>query len=202
LSNPGAAGVRWRIEPGALVLDERLRTSFQRCTKPTGGYFENPPTSLGSLPPAPDANGALFLPMAENEAMWIGLTAVSPQSAVAISVAVETQEHGTLDAISGRPWTEEGFASIAVRDHHAIDGVFRDGHSVWAFQSEPAMGDIPCCKALIFLLLSSHVSQKAEQLSKTTRIQLTNYGRFFALTGCRPPAPLDLNSGYGGWLLP
>jgi len=202
LSKADAEGIRWRIEPSGLVLDERLHASFQRCARPPTGYFDRPPTSLGALPIAPDATGSLFLPMGEREAVWIGFTTVRAQSAVVVSVAVETHSHGTLDTISGRPWSEESFTSFTVRGHYAVNGIYRDDHSVWAFQSDLGSGAIPCCKAFIFHLPFGGMLPKAKHISKATQIQFTTHRDFFTLTSCQPPSPLDLNAGYRGWLLP
>jgi len=99
------------IETGLVHIGERFGVTFQRTLRiPDDGRDYPLPPGLGvfpvfaaaqyveRLPPALRDPGAVFIPMYQREALWLGFDA-PPWKPSAVTVAV-----GRINAVSGEPW--------------------------------------------------------------------------------------------------
>jgi hypothetical protein len=180
------------IEPGTVLLDQRLRISFQRYPE-TAFSAQASPQSHGPLPVALSKNGCPFVPLAPGEALWIGLRVAKPDGPVTVRVTFlsnsESAEHpehlakkeaGAHDSSLVIIWhvtTHTGSAAPIVR-------ASRQGNIGYTF------------------IDVSFPVASAPQTQLTRRFHLCSYEEFSAATGAAPPDPIETATVYGGWLLP
>jgi hypothetical protein len=200
LSLPDISNLPWRVQPAGLSLGTLLRVSFQRCAQATDGIHYQSPSSLGALPVFARGFNEFLLPVADDEAVWLGLSTPNAQDPVQLRIKAKTHFQGMLNVFSGRPWQEDNASHRTLLGISTIDGIYRDDQTVWAFQRCAPTSRSPTCEALIFQALLD-LPQQSKQASPEARVRFVDYAVFEAASGYAP-APLDRNAGYGGWLLP
>jgi hypothetical protein len=200
LSLPDISSLQWRIEPEGLALGTLLRISFQRCVRPSDGVHYRSPSSLGALPLFACGFSEFLLPIAEDEAVWLGLSTPNAQAPVQLLVKAKTDSQGMLNAYSGRPWQEDNASHRSFLGISTIDGIYRDDQTVWAFQRCAPTPESPACERLS-LQARQHPPRQGEQVSQEAMVRFVDYAVFEGAAGYVPP-PLDRDAGYGGWLLP
>jgi hypothetical protein len=207
-----------------------LRVSFQRYPRPARDLVDGRPASWGALP-VMGSEGAFTIPVADDEAVWLGLTAVRPEVIVACRVAAAAAT--LIDAVSGEPWSDE------VREHPpnflqvppagSIDGVWQ-AHGLVPFAFGSGRGGISGLHivAIPSRRMKSCIRQEGTaplrvpidngaisppptapmhgpwrvEHSATARVRFASHRSFEQRTGCRRPPPLDPDSVYKGWRLP
>ena len=200
MNPPDSPGSGWRIAPEGLFLGGLVRISFQRCLRPTDGIHHSPPQSLGALSLGTEASGELLLPLANDEAFWLGLSPL-PRGAVYLFAIAETEARDRLNVCTGRPWPEDSASHFTIPGATAINGIFRDAGTVWALQRVPA-GEAPVCKRMSLRVIMPQTPHEGEHAAAAVWIRLVDYVNCSGATGLTAPAPLDPDAGYGGWLLP
>jgi hypothetical protein len=184
-------------EPETLNLGSFLRLTCQRCLRPADGIYHSPPRSLGCLPFGKH-DSTVLVPVANNEAFWLGISALGP--ACRLRVTVQTVAHGQLNARSGRPTQEDDSSHFVITRFTAVQGVYRPEGGWWPFQ-RLQQNDSPACHELYLAATVQDASQNNLSTVRTT-VCLVDYPEFARLTGLPQPKPLDPSSGYEGWLLP
>lgn len=146
--------------------------SFQRFSRPVGDVVERAPRSLGALPVGRAANGFL-LPVADNEAFWIGAMLSRDSNPCSVTILADRLTGGRVPvARLDRPQT----AIIAgiIRPDGRFDIFSR--HSISAIE--------------------------ATANGRTARVEPVHPALYAAVTGNRAAEPLDPAAGFGGWRLP
>jgi hypothetical protein len=193
------------IEPGGLCIGPAgVRLSFQRFQSPADGIVTGTPTSLGALPLARDHAGRLLLPVADDEAFWIGLSHTQPAGRAELALAVLRADGRELDALSGTTWAASRPEVISVPESRCISGIRRrDGRSA-VFARSAVSAEGPGCAALTFYITAAAPAPKTARGKDHagTVIELVDYDAFRTRTGVEPPGPLDPAAGYQGWRLP
>ncbi|MBT9466232.1 hypothetical protein [Hydrogenophaga sp.] len=81
------------IQTGHLLTPIGLRLSFQRFERSEDGQVPQPlPSSLGALPCALGRDGSLLIPLALDEAFWIGMQPDDSMPAVRLTLFVVSEE--------------------------------------------------------------------------------------------------------------
>jgi hypothetical protein len=126
--------------PGAWALDEGVRVrigecvyvSFERTRRLDPGDPPLAPPSYGAAPIAPGdgAHGAdLIVPVRDDEAIWLGLSAVDEEIPCAVRVIV--REPVEVDAATGAPpvaaFSDSPQNYVVVPPQHAVTGVAAGG---------------------------------------------------------------------------
>lgn len=164
----------WKIdETGHILIFDSIVISFQRYELRPNGLVDCVPSSLGALPVARDAHDFL-LPLAENEAFWVGVTQQKQLDLLWIAVESDgrTVSIPTMEVVVGRPIDgrmNASFARVRTPAASPVDAILLDGRS------------------------SGHRA--------SAKVLAVSYDRFEANAGYRP-ASLDPRSGYRGWRLP
>jgi hypothetical protein len=183
------------LAPGGLIVAPGLHVSFQRYARPPGDVVARAPSSLGALPLGVALSGALVLPVAPDEAFWIGLEMTRAAASAEIGLRFESPSQPAVDALSGAPWNEERPAWMAVPPGTSIDGIAlaTGGFRCFTRTRNDAEDDATGMLGVVV---------RAEGGRRTTRIALLAYAGFESATGHPRPATLDRSSQYGGWRLP
>ncbi len=168
--------------------------SFQRFLRPTDGVVRDVPSSLGALPLGCSPSGDFLLPVADEEAFWIGLRSEGAGRRVGLDVDVVGR--GPTDALSGRPWREDAAQSVSIAHRLVIAGIRRADGSSWVF-SRSAAPPSPVSRSVRLVLFSN-----GNGVASSVAVVLTDYARFGRLTATSPPSPPDPDAGYKGWRLP
>jgi hypothetical protein len=206
-----ASAFRPQIEPGGLRVPSGLSVSFQRYPRPDGNIIIEAPPSLGALPVGMDQNGNFVLPVADNEAFWIGLDPLAIESQIWLSVGIDVAGLGVLDPISGEIWACGKQSVIKVLKTGWINGIRRPDGRFDSFTRISADKKHYWCKELMFYILTERPENKVPvQPSPSSvcnskcrfHIVMVDYETFTKRCGQKPPAPLDLEAGYRGWRLP
>jgi hypothetical protein len=180
------------IEPGTILLDQRLRLSFQRY--PEAAFSaQATPQSHGALPVALSKDGRPIVPVAPGEALWIGLRLAHPDGPLTIRAtflstfaSAEHPEGVAQNEVTARNsslaiiWhviTHTGIMAPIVR-------ASRQGNIGYAF------------------IDLSFPAASVPQTQLTQRFQLCAYEEFGAAADATPPDPIETATVYGGWLLP
>ena len=192
LPEPGAA----RPEEGALRLFGMMRVSFQRCAIPAEGIHRTPVRSLGMLPVARDQEGTFCVPIAENEAFWLGVS--MEKTGGPFRLFAQMRNKHRLNVYSGRPAAADEDSAFDFSGFGAIYGILRDAESWWSFR-RVAEEPMRACEWLIF---AEPTSPPVEKALMEASVLLVSYETYTQRTHQPPPAPLDPSAGYGGWLLP
>src|SRR5262249_43666941 len=129
-----------------------LRVSIQRCLRPIDGLHHQLPSSLGPLSLGRGKSGELLVPVARNEAVWLGLSRLQPLPVV-LFAAVETFEHELINLISGRLWSEDHLAHLVVDKTATIDGVPHSPGTVSALMRCSPNPDLPTCRRIHLLAI-------------------------------------------------
>ena len=169
-----------------------MRVSFQRFEAPAGGLIAQAPSSLGALPVGQTDRDEWLLPLADGEAFWIGLNA---EPAAELAVRADAQRDGALDALSGGRWDASAPQLMRVAAFLVVAGIRRADGQLWPFARRPQTDAAPACHAVALVVRNEHHEG-------TVEVRLVDYAEFSARTGRPPPAPLDPDAGYKGYLLP
>jgi hypothetical protein len=170
------------------------------------------PSSLGALPIGRAQNGELLVPLADDEAFWIGLTRCDPSIEVSLALRVDIDGHRGVDAFTGETWNAREPFAVLVPPVREIDGIRRTDDSRWVFARASGAVSAPKCRALGFAALSGRpapndisdfLGQRApNQIGAAATVRLVDRAEFQHRTHLAPPSPLDPNMGYKGWRLP
>jgi hypothetical protein len=122
----------WAIDRDARIkIAERVYVSFERTRRLAAGDGPRPPSSYGTAPLAAwdSSHGAdLMVAVREDEAIWLGLSAVREDSPCAVRVIV--REPREVDAVTGAPPLAELIRGpqnyLVVPPQHAWAGVAAD----------------------------------------------------------------------------
>ncbi len=152
------------------------------------------------------------MPLANDEAFWIGLTRCNPSNEVSLALRVDLDSHRSVDAFTGETWNAHEPCAVFVPPVREIDGIRRTGESLWVFARACGAVSEPKCRMLGFVALSGRrapneisdfLGQRApNQIGAAATVRLVDYGEFQHRTHLAPPSPLDPNIGYKGWRLP
>lgn len=182
LAQPG-----W-IRGGDIQTPAGLRLSFQRYARSTDGQVPRPlPSSLGALPVAWGHDGMFLLPLADDEACWIGLQA----NAAGLSLRVEPT------APAGAPLApvECDVPAFGARVEGCMDAQGR----VMSFARNIAGPQGPQGGAS---LACSVRRETATGHGCTFTLRLVDPATWALQSGRPAPAPFDVAHGYRGYLLP
>jgi hypothetical protein len=179
------------LAPGGLTLAPALHVSFQRYPRPGADVIARAPSSFGALPVARAAGGALALPVAADEAFWIGLEMRKPDAKADLAVRFELAAQAAVDALSGEPWSDAQATWIAVPPHASVDGI-----------AIPGGGFRPFVRTALAREDGSTAALDLVTRGDAARVLLVAYATFASMTGHAPPALLDRGAQYGGWRLP
>jgi hypothetical protein len=187
------------IVPGGLSLPPGLHVSFQRYARPARDVIAKAPSSLGALPLALALGTTeVAVPVAPDEAFWIGLEMKQPGVRAEVAVRYQSQVEPAVDALSGTPWSEQHPTWLKVPTYQSIEGI---ALSIGGFRpfarARPAQEDD--ATAVLDLMTRADGMPGG---SATTRVVLVDYSRFETTTGRQRPTPLDPDAQYQGWLLP
>jgi hypothetical protein len=173
-----------------------MHVSFQRYARPPDNVIGQAPSSLGALPVALCASGELALPVAPDEAFWIGCEMMQPGTHAQLAIRFESPTEGAVDALSGARWTERHARWIDVPAHSSVDGIALPTGGLRPFaRTRVAHED----DSIALLALAARADAAD---SEWIRIILVDYGKYETMTGRARPAPLDRDAQYQGWLLP
>lgn len=148
---------------------------------------ERPPTSLGALPVGLGGRGDLVVPVADEEAFWIGLDFAPHMPVVHLGLTVNLHSGGAAEN-----------AVVAVPPARCVAGFSREGPALYALSRLGAPDAGGGCDSLMLSL----VSPANEVPAFAVIVRLLGPRAFADETGLAPPPPLDPGAGYGGWLLP
>lgn len=180
---------RVRVPPGVWL-------SFQRYLRPPGSVGRPLPPSLGALPLGIGVSGELLVPLADDEACWIGLELSPPVLRLRLTLALDTGEGEWLDAFSGRSWHAGLPAEITLPGTLRIPGQrLADRHTA-AF-ARPR-GDAAGRLRLRLFCAADALQADVFALS----IGMVCYPAFSAECGLPAPSRIDAAAGYKGWRLP
>jgi hypothetical protein len=189
---PRGAVAAMIIEPGTVLLDGRLRLSFQRY--PEAAFSaQASPQSHGALPVALSKDGRPLVPVAPGEALWIGLRLANPDGPLTVRATclsnAESTERPELLPKNEATARDSPLAIIWHVITHTgspapIVGASLQGNTGYTF------------------IDVSFPAASAPQTRLTQRFHLCSYEEFSAATGAAPPDPIETATVYGGWLLP
>lgn len=181
-----AAG--WTLAPGMSGLRfGGLAVSFQRFLRPASGRVETVPSSLGSLPVA-RASSHFLLPLARDEAFWIGMSSLEGK---AYAVALQAVLPGGRIADLVEPQRR-------IPPHLHVAGLPRGDGSFSALSRIGADG----LAGIGQVRISARSDDDGTARMRTAVIELVGYGAFSRAKGGPPPSRLDPDAGYKGYLLP
>lgn len=172
-----------------------LAVSFQRFQRPASGIIRDAPSSLGALPPGRSSSGDLLLPVAEDEAFWIGLSSERP-GGIQVGLRVDVTEIAPTDALSGQQWSEHAAQSVRVAPRALIAGIRRSNSSSWVF-ARSAEPPAPGSRSVQIVLFGDD-----NKVVSSVSVAMIDYATFGRVTATSPPARLDPEAGYKGWRLP
>jgi len=170
-----------RLDDTGLRLAPGLHLSFQRYARPQGDVScEPPPASLGLLPLAETGSNELLLPLAQDEAFWIGLALAPGTPPLRLELSVHRPDGGSEAA---PPVAVAGFGTLA------------------GWPSAQG-GQQAFTRATVSRLQLAARREGADRPEGEATLQLVDYERFMQASGRPAPAPLDPRAGYRGWRLP
>ena len=170
-----------------------LRLSFQRFRRPLSGLMVGSlPSSLGALPIARGRQVGLLVPVAEDEAFWIGLDCSALLGPTEVEIYVDLHGGRELEHV-GR-WSQADpksrSASLLV-----INGFIDSQARTRAFVRTDD-DNFRGCDGLI--VRTGRPGLNAFE----TSLRLVSYKAFTEETGRPPPTRLDASAAYAGWRLP
>jgi hypothetical protein len=181
-----------------LRFGSLLIISFQRFKRPRDGVIDVAPASLGALPVGASESGELLLPLADDEAFWMGLTPYIPATVVELAVRVELKGYGLVDAFSGERCGSKATNMVRIPPVTVIDGIRRADRSFLVFSRGTREQRLHACHSVQFI--ASEAGR--DDAGSTAAVRLVDYAAFAELTKSPPPSPLDPDAGYKGWQLP
>jgi hypothetical protein len=188
-----------------------LRVSFQRYPSPADGDTgPEPPRSWGALPIVLRAPGACLVPLAANEALWLGLSPARQSLIVAVTIAapgstplqVEVPPIQALDLISTatglRPLTRANLGMRAMLGLTAVPARRTTASEPARDRLRPLHSPSPSgAKEPLLARGSWHFDRRTE-----LKVEFVEPEIFTAETGQPAPPPLDPSTVYRGWYLP
>jgi hypothetical protein len=157
---------RWMIDDGVRIkIDDRLYVSFQRTRRLDSGEAPVAPSSYGVAPVAVWGEGdeqRLVVPVREDEAVWLGLSACDDHVPSAVRVII--REPTGIDATTGGSPLENLRHSpqnyVVVPPQHAVAGVLLAGDRARQFVRVTRSNlDAPCQRMeLIAYAPSYHIA--------------------------------------------
>lgn len=180
------------IEASGLRLDGTLGVSFQRFLRPAGALSELP-GSLGALPVGPGPDATFVLPVADDEAFWVGLS-TEAAAPLRVSLLAELAGAGAVDALSGEPANIRAPRVVEVARFAAVPGIAAaDGSRRPFARADGAFA----CRSLRILLRDD-----MDAVLASATVALADYATFARLSGRAPPPTLDPEAGFKGYRLP
>jgi hypothetical protein len=168
-----SAGPEAENRQARMALDiGGCRISFQRFARPASQLIHRVPSSLGALPLG-DSSSETLLPLADNEAFWIGIE--SPDRPLELEIVIQiVRPDGTTQLV--RPEARSSIAMVA--------GFSRDDGSLECFTLQTVRE--------VILRSRTH----------DARVCIVEPDLYSLRTGLPKPAPLDPSAAYDGSLLP
>jgi hypothetical protein len=167
--------------------------TFQRYPEPEPGAGGRR-RSCGALPVGSSPEGHLLVPLAQGEAIWIGLRCELPKDHLSALVRFQ---------MANRRAKPEVLAEI---EHHAaIEGVPSAAAGSLPILRAPIHPKHLACSAVIIALVERAPKRgraKSSAAPSVVEVRLTDYETFARETGLPAPAALDVASAFGGYLLP
>jgi hypothetical protein len=160
------------------------------------------PPSLGALPVRTDDSGMLLLPVADDEAFWIGLSVVGSTLRLHLAVAAVLADGREFDAISGGSWDPDQPQTVGIPETRRVDGIHRSDGRTLAFARSASSVESSGCAQLVFQAIPATNTPAKERMRNMVSLNLVSYETFGTRTGFAPPDPLDSKAGYKGWRLP
>jgi hypothetical protein len=173
-----------------LRIGALLAVSFQRFATPACGIIDDLPRSLGALPVAAAGDGTLLVPLADDEAFWIGVSTLHPGARAEISASALLAD--------GRVRAE---ATILVTGASRLPGMPREDGRFDAF-TRAATPASPGVRAVTLRCRIGRRGGRALARVAAATVWLADPMTFRIRTGHSPLSPLDAEAGYGGWRLP
>ena len=155
------------------------------------------PQSLGALPVACPAERNACVPVAEGEALWIGLRIADSRGPVVLAMAAERADGSMIDVLAGTTVRSNEFSSDTVPPRQRINGITRADGGFDVIGRASGQGGVTCTRLTIRTR-----SQHAQGFEPATRVDLVDYATFERISGRKPPPPIDPNAGYKGYRLP
>jgi hypothetical protein len=195
-----------RIDASGVNLYPGLKLSFQRFRSPLDGLVPAQPRSLGALPVALASNGEVLLPLAEDEAFWIGVRTIPPARCVAFSLAAELANGARIDAVTGEGLNEANPGVVSTLETGSLDGIPCRGGRLMPFARTPyASQTAPLVGLTVEILAAASEGGREMPLERhraSMYLGLVDYEQFRNRTGLVPPSPLNDEAEYKGWRLP
>jgi len=137
------------------------------------------------------------VPVAEGEALWIGLRSVDSSGPVLLAIAAERADGSIIDVLSGATARDDELSSDTVPPRQRINGIARSDGGFDAIGRDPGRGGVTCRRLAIRTR-----SRGAQGFDAATRVDLVDYVTFERVSGGKAPQPIDPNAGYKGYRLP
>lgn len=178
----------WIEEAGSFGLRlATLAVSFQRFRRPKSGKVRDTPSSLGALPVATVGLTHFLLPLADDEAFWIGLSA-DEGGVFSVSVDVRSSD-GQVKPASPDP--------VRIPPDVYLAGLPRaKGYEVFSRGSTKAKAN------MTVLNITARIPVGSTDFTRIALVELVDYATFTERTGRAAPEGLDPDAGYKGYRLP
>lgn len=183
------------IERGGVRLDESTHLSFQRYPEHEFRTGSTAPTSHGALPVGLSRQNQPLVPMAEGEALWIGLRSLDSAHAVGISATFGLRRGDVLTKHNSSIEVEVPARVSAVTIIWRIDAAGKMQSPI-LFRSR--QGNDECD----FIDIALHSQRNIRDLTSIFHFQFCSYDHFTRATGIAAPPPLQEMTSYRRWLLP
>ncbi|MDQ0473448.1 hypothetical protein [Labrys wisconsinensis] len=181
-----AAGMDWQASPAGLRCGA-LALSFQRFARPASGEVGAAPSSLGALAPMPAGTpGRFLLPVADEEAFWIGLSADEGRG---FAVELSALPRGS-SAGAATPGPVERVPPV-----RRIAGLRRPDGRYAVFARAGAAG-------IAALRIRAWPAAEDPREAPAAEIALVDHAGFAERARVSPPGRLDPDAGYRGYRLP
>jgi hypothetical protein len=164
-----------------------LAVSFQRFRRHNSGKVTEAPSSLGALPVAAVGNGHFLLPLADDEAFWIGLSA-DEGGTFSVSIDVQSRD-GQVKLVTPVP--------VHIPPDCWLAGLPRDrGYDVFSRGNDKAK------TAIAILSMTARMTVGSADVMRIAEVELVDYATFTERTDRAAPEGLDPDAGYKGYRLP
>jgi hypothetical protein len=191
-----------RLRPGGVEIPPGLLLSFQRFMRPASGWVMRAPSSLGALPVAIADSHELLLPVATDEAFWIGLEVARPALRIGVAVVVVTTEGQMVDAITGLVADLSRLRTAIAPNDGRIAGLPRIPEGYRVITRVQLGDDAAACGSINVQCARGNQRFLKGSESTIVTLRLLDYATYADRSGAAPPAPLDPDTGYRGWRLP
>ncbi|SDY47888.1 hypothetical protein SAMN05661080_03601 [Modestobacter sp. DSM 44400] len=182
----------------SFALADTLSLSFQRYPCPESAVVHELPRSWGALPVAPGGSRSLVVPVADGEAVWVGLSRPPDAPAWELRVLAHLRPGGPTDAVTGAGGTDAAgdLAVLRVPPQRSLEGIARRAGGWWSLTRLAAGPGAPGCSGL-----EVWPQPAGGPPEPPWTVQLVDPAAFTAQTGAEVP-PLAPDAPYGGWRLP